>query len=80
MCECVFCNLARKVTLRLERNEGCKAVDDELMTSIYPNHMRTFIRLGRAEALHPFKTELREFFLVKHAIDVLHSSNEPNGL
>ena len=36
------------------------------MTSIYPNDMRTFIRLGRAEAL----------LFVQHASDVLHSSNE----
>jgi hypothetical protein len=34
---------------------GCNAGDDEIMTSIYPNHMRTFIRLGRAEALHPLE-------------------------
>ena len=46
--------------------ERCKASDDEKMTSIYPNDMRTFIRLGRAEAL----------LFVQHASDVLHSSNE----
>jgi len=41
--------------------KGCKAGDDEIMTSIYPNHMKTFIRLGRAEALLPLELGLWEF-------------------
>jgi len=42
--------------------KGCKAGDDEIMTSIYPNYMRTFIRLGRAEALLPLELGLWDFF------------------
>lgn len=54
--------------------------DDKMMTSLCPNHMRTFIILGRAEALHPLKMELCEH--IYEAVGVwcgaLHSSNEPH--
>jgi hypothetical protein len=49
------------------------------MISIYLNHMRTFIRLGRVEALHPLRWTCVGVF-VKQAGDTLHSSNEPNRL
>ena len=42
-------------------NEGCRAADNEIMTSIHPNHMRTFIRVGRAAALRALEMELCVF-------------------